>query len=87
MPEVLRVKGKITRLYPDSNGCYFRVNAPGEPSPKDGYYHLELKHANYAAMYALLLSCISLGNEITVRVYRNINATEHATVEYLVVDL
>jgi hypothetical protein len=81
------VKGKITRLYPDSGGCYFRINAPAAaPSPKDGYYRLELSHPNYASLYAFLLSCVAWGNEITVRVSKDITASEHAIVVYLVAD-
>ena len=83
----IRATGKITRLYTDSEGCYFRITqAPSQPSPKDGYYQLKLTHLNYASLYAFLLSCIAWGQQIEVRVENDIKASEHAIVAYLVAD-
>ena len=80
----VNIKGPVTRLYADTEGCYIRV--PGAPASKHNYYQLLRSHANYNSLYSLALSAAVNGTEITVRTADDITSNEIAEVLYLVVD-
>ena len=84
---VVRVGGKVSRLYATSGDTYIRLKlAPSDPTPLDGYFRLSQTHSNYNALYALALSAAINGYQLQIRTAADITPTEHANVRYFVVD-
>jgi len=78
--------GRVTSLYPDRGGVYFRF--PGGKTamePKDGYYYLPVSHPNYQAMYDLLYRAAEKRWKLYVNCDPKLNAGGHATANYFVV--
>lgn len=47
-------KGKITRLYADGSGCYFKLDRSG-PKPKDDLFYIDRNHENYNSLYSMAM--------------------------------
>jgi len=82
----VRASGRIQRLYFDAAGCYVRLTPAPSPSPRDGYFQLQLSHENYSAVVSLLLLAVSQGYSITLRTRSDITPSEPAMIIYAVID-
>lgn len=85
-----RAKGRVTRIYPDSNGCYISLDfepPSGEPRPKDNLFHLKIEHVNYNSLFSLALMAAANGFELLIRIHGSaITAEEYPSVTYMVID-
>lgn len=84
--EKLFVKGKINRIYPRSDGCCVRLENP-EYIPENGYFFLSLGHANYNAIYSLMVAAAVNHYTLNIRTIKDIVGTEEAEIGYIWVDL
>jgi hypothetical protein len=82
----VRATGNVTRLFVRSEGVNIRLQVSAELAPLDGYFSLELSHANYQALYSLALAAAMNGYPLTIRTRNEITPDEIAIVEYMVVD-
>jgi hypothetical protein len=85
----VRFYGEIERLYTKSDGCSIRlqnVTPTGIVMPRDGYFHLDLNHENYAALYSLALLAASGRHRLSIRTTDDAVPTSPANVQYLVLD-
>jgi hypothetical protein len=80
-----RVNGKVTRIYPNEDGCYIRMNYAGD-KPKDEYFHLSKTHGNYNSLYSLAVVAAVNRYTLSIRTRQEIVSTEHGEVVYMVVD-
>ena len=81
----IRAKGTVARLYPNSEGCYIRLDYSGV-KPKDGYFFLDKDHGNYNALYSLAVAAAINRDKLTIRTKADIDPNEHAKTVYMVVD-
>lgn len=84
-----RAKGRVTRIYPDSNGCYIRLDfepPAGEPKPKDELFHLKKEHENYNSLFSFALMAAANGYELVIRTMGSITAEEYPGISYMVID-
>lgn len=80
--------GRVTLLYPDSGGVYFKlIDGRTGMQPKDGYYYLPLSHPNYQAMYDLLYRTADKKWQLYVNCDPELNANGHATANHFAVHL
>ena len=83
--------GRITRIYPEPNGVYFRFGGkPGEwqtaMNPTNGYYFIPMSHPNYAALVDLLYLAAERDWNLQARTQPTLGAGGRADVIYLVQD-
>ena len=78
--------GRVARIYADKEGCFLRIDPAPDPSPKSGYFRLELDHPNYGALYALAVAAAANGFPLTIRSKQAVESDKHALVSYLVMD-
>ena len=82
-------KGTVARLYPSGAGTYIKLNGlPPADTPKNGLFFLELRHANYNALYSLALAAAVNRLELMIRIDGDDidPAGDYPTVSYMVVD-
>ena len=79
--------GPVARIYTNTNSTYIRLkNLPSSATPKSGYFRLQLSHANYNALYSLVLAAAMNGHNLRIRTTANITSTSYGVVSYMVVD-
>ena len=78
------VRGKVTKLYPQENGCYLKIDA--SPKPKDGFFWIGLNHPNYNSLFSIAVVAFVNNYELQVRAKAEINSNEHASVSYVTID-
>lgn len=79
------VVSKVSRIYPDSAGCYVRLSEP-QYEPKDGYFWLDLKHPNYNSLYSLAVVAAVNGYDLAIVTLADIVDTAIAQVDYMYLD-
>lgn len=85
----VRFYGEVARLYVNSSGCIIRmqnVTPQGVVMPKDGYFHLELDHPNYSALYSLAMLAASGRHRLSIRTKEDAVSSSNAVVQYFVLD-
>jgi len=81
----ISAQGQVARLYPDTVGCYIRLENPANV-PKDGYFRLLLDHPNYSALYSMAVVSYVNNLSLYIRTKKDIISTEHAEVSYFILD-
>ena len=76
-------KGKVIKIYPDSNGCYIILDA--SPKPLKGLFHLKLTHANYNSLYSLAVTAAVNSYDLQIVTTADIVPTQHGEVVYMTV--
>ena len=84
----------VTRLHPDSEGCYIqlgtektaRFGGQTEPRPLDRYFHLKLDHPNYSSLFQVAMHAAFLEKRLVIRTKADIDPAKIAEVEYLYVE-
>ncbi|MCP4631550.1 MAG: hypothetical protein GY855_01395 [candidate division Zixibacteria bacterium] len=79
------VTDKVSRIYTRKNGCYIRLENP-DHVPKEGYFFLPSDTPNYNSLYSLAVVAAINRYPLLIRTVRDITSSEHAAVEYLVLD-
>ena len=83
----LYVTGTISRLYVSAEGCYITLSGMSPSvTPKEGYFLLKLTHANYAALYSLILSAAINRYKIGIRTLKTISTSSYPEITYILVD-
>lgn len=77
----------VERLYVRDSGVNIRLDLETPDAPLNGYFHLELSHPNYAALYSLAICAAVNRIPLLVRTRGAISPTATAIVEYLVLDV
>ena len=81
------VEGTVSRLYPNSQGCYIRLSGiAASATPRYGYFNLKLTHANYDALYSLILAAAINGYKLGIRTNSTITSRSYAEVSYVTVN-
>ena len=62
------------------------VTPEDAPLPQDGYFHLEISHENYNALYSLALLAASNRQRLQIRTKDEAVPTSVAPISYLVLD-
>jgi hypothetical protein len=80
--------GKIIRLNPRIRtlSTFIRLDIDPKTGPKDGYFELKLESENYNALYSLALAAAANRWPITIRTDGEIQDTEFAEIQYMLVD-
>ena len=81
----IRAMGKVTRMYPNQEGCYLEIDYQGD-KPKDNSFFLPLSHPNYNSIYSLVVVAAVHNYNLTVRVVSDIIPSEFANIRYIVVE-
>lgn len=83
----VKVRGHVTRLYPNDSGCYIRIKDP-RPAlvPLYDYFWLDCGHQNYVALYTLALSALLYKKELTIRTREPIDPNQLAVVLYMILE-
>lgn len=84
--------GRITRIYPEPTGVYFRFGGaqPGDwqtgMNPTNGYYFIPMSHPNYQALVDLLYLAAEHDWNLMARTQPTLSLGGRAEVIYLVQD-
>ncbi len=78
------VRGKVTTLYANENGCYIAIDAT--PKPKSGLFWLPTSHPNYNSLYSLAVVAYVNDYDLQVRNKNNIVSTDHGSIQYVTID-
>jgi hypothetical protein len=83
--------GRITRIYPEPTGVYFRFGGKaGEwqtaMNPANGYYYIPMSHPNYRALVDLLYLAAEHDWNLQARTQPTLGTGGRADVIYLVQD-
>lgn len=84
----------ITRLHPDSEGCYIqlgvektsRFGGQMEARPLDRYFQLKLDHPNYSSLFQVAMHAAFLEKRIVIRAKADIDPVKISEVDYLYVE-
>jgi hypothetical protein len=87
-PEDCTAIGKVRRIYAHRTGTnIWLADLPPEDTPGgEHYFELHLDHANYNALYSLLLVAATNRYNLRIRTTEDINPNSNAVVSYFVVD-
>jgi hypothetical protein len=78
--------GRVIRLNPRSHTTYIRLDIEPIARPKDGYFELKIDNKNYNALFSTALTAAVNRLPLTIRTVHDIVASDHAEVQYMVVD-
>ena len=80
--------GKVIRLNPRIRtlSTFIRLDIDPKTGPKDRYFELKLENENYNALYSLALAAAANRWPLTIRTVGEFQDTEHAEVQYMLVD-
>ena len=85
--KVVRATGKVTRLYVQPDETVIRLGDTNDVLPLNGYFHLKMsQHKNYNALYSLALAAAVNRYSLQIRVRGEIDPTQEANVNYMVID-
>lgn len=79
----VRTSGKVVQVTVDREGTFLRLDNPPEEGPKDNRWLLSVDHANYNALFSLVVAAAAGRWTLTVRVAGDgqIDTTQLASVK------